>query len=184
MKKFNSNILTIVLFSTLIFLSSFNFTKSQDETLSQIILPNGIKNNTDKSPNSIKMYNSIEKFARLYNIPLHIAYNVAYLETTYEGPFDWNYNQKRVSKCGALGPMQIMPSTAKFINQKKINTTKLKTDIAFNVETSMKYLAYLHERHDDWAIVCGMYNTGHPVINKYAKFCVENKDYQTNWVSF
>lgn len=183
MKKISLNVLAIFLFTFLVMNSSFNVLK-KESYLTSIVLPNGSKTNTDKTPNSIKMYNSIEKYAKLYEIPLHIAYNIAYLETTYEGPFDWGYNQKRTSKCGALGPMQIMPSTAKFINHKTPNLTKLKTDIDFNVETSMKYLSHLYYIHKDWAIVCGAYNTGHSIINNYAKFCVENLDYQKNWVSF
>jgi hypothetical protein len=27
----------------------------------------------------------------VYGIPKHIAFNVAYLETKYKGPFDWKY---------------------------------------------------------------------------------------------
>jgi hypothetical protein len=183
MKKISFNILAILMFSFVILNSSFNVIEEKSD-LTTIILPNGIKTNTDKTPNSIKMYNSIQKYAKIYEIPLYIAYNIAFLETTYEGPFDWGYNQKRTSKCGALGPMQIMPLTAKSLNGKSVPNEKLKNDISLNVELSMKYLSILFKKYEDWYIVCGIYNTGKPIINNYSKFCVENTDYQKNWVSF
>ena len=183
MKKLSLNVLAILLFIFLVCMSSFNLFKV-DDNVTIITLPNGVKTNTERTPNSIKMYNSIEKYSKIYNIPLYIAYNIAYLETSYEGPFDWGYNQKRTSSCGALGPMQIMPLTAKMINGGPINPSKLKSDIEVNVETSMKLLSHLYETYKDWSIVCGAYNTGKPVINNYAKFCVENTDYQKNWVSY
>jgi hypothetical protein len=41
---------------------------------------------------SLQMYESIEHWSDSFNIPKHIAYNVAYLETRYQGPFDFDYN--------------------------------------------------------------------------------------------
>jgi soluble lytic murein transglycosylase-like protein len=137
-----------------------------------------------EQPVSIEMYDILEKYSDEYDIPKYIVYNIAYLETTYQGPFDWDYKHNRTSSAGAVGPMQIMPSTANYINDKIIPTSELKNDIELNVVTSMKLLSRLYDKYENWEIVCGCYNTGKPIINQYAQFCVSNTDYYKNWVSY
>ncbi len=65
--------------------------------------------------------------------------------------------------------MQIMPTTAELVNGKRPTSTKLKKDIEFNVKTSMKILRKLKDKHKNWKIVFGAYNTGRPIVNKYAE---------------
>ena len=129
---------------------------------------------------SIQMYFFIKKYADKYDIPEAYAFSLAYQETRYQGPLDLKYNHKQKSYAGALGPMQIMPATAKMIHGKSISARKLSSDIRLNVEISMKLLRKLHDRHKDWGLVFGAYNTGRPCINQYAKNIL-NKQY--NWVS-
>lgn len=136
------------------------------------------------SPVSLKTYYLIEKYSKKYDVPKHIAYNVAYLETTYRGPFDWKYNPFRSSSAGAVGAMQVMVSTAKYVNKKSVSQHKLKNDLELNISTSMKLLNILHSQYNDWGIVCGYYNTGYPKINEYATFCISNKDYTKNWLYY
>ena len=136
------------------------------------------------SPYCLQMYTSIEKYSKVYRVPKYIAYNVAYLETRYQGPFHWNYRPHQTSFAGAVGPMQIMPSTANMIKQKKISVKNLKNNIELNIEISTKLLNKLYRKYGNWKIVCGCYNTGRPIVNDYAKFCVENKDYRKNWIKF
>lgn len=119
-------------------------------------------------PPCLQMYFYIEKYAEEYDIPKSFAYGIAYHETRYKGPFDWGYNHKLTSSVGALGPMQIMPSTAKWINKESVTKQKLKTDIEYNVKTSMKLLKILYRQHKNWKLAFGAYNTGRPMINKYA----------------
>ena len=135
-------------------------------------------------PSSLSMYDNIEKYSDEYDIPKHIAYNIAYLETTYQGPFDWNYKPNRTSSAGAVGPMQVMLKTASGIHKKSVSIKTLKNDIEFNVETSMIFLNKLHKKYKDWGIVCGYYNTGYPQINGYAEYCINNKDYRKNWIKY
>lgn len=134
------------------------------------------------SPTSLRMYELIEKFSTKYKIPKHIAYNVAFKETRYQGPFHWNYNPSQVSCVGALGPMQIMPSTARLVQKKNVSNDVLKNDIKVNTEISMKLLSILYEQYKDWTIVCGCYNTGRPIVNGYALFCSNTKNYRKNWI--
>ena len=136
------------------------------------------------SPHSLQVYASIEKYSKIYDIPKHIAYNIAFLETKYQGPFDWDYRAKLTSYAGAKGPMQIMPKTANYITGKNITPKELLHNIDLNVEISMKLLSKLREKYDDWGIICGYYNTGYPKVNKYALFCVNNTDYKKNWVEY
>jgi len=132
---------------------------------------NSIDTVTVADPPSIQMYYYIEKYAKEYDIPINYAYGIAYKESRYGGPWQWSYNHKLTSKAGALGPMQIIPSTAAFINDEKVTKAmkfKLKNDIEYNVRTSMKLLRYLRDHYDTWKEAIGCYNTGSPIVNKYA----------------
>ena len=141
------------------------------------------KNNSEVlSPTPMYMYENIEKYSDRYDIPKHIAYNISFLETRYQGPFHWKYNPKQTSCVGALGPMQIMPGTARLIQKHSVPNETLKNNIRLNIEISMKLLRRLHDKYQDWAIVCGCYNTGRPLVNDYARFCVKNQNYQKNWL--
>lgn len=135
------------------------------------------------SPISIQMYEYLEKYSDEYNIPKYVVYNIAYKETTYRGPFDWKYNPHRTSCVGALGPMQIMPSTSDWINKKEYSNDKIMKDLRLNIETSMKLLRKLYNQYSDWEIVCGWYNTGKPIVNEYGRYCGTNKDYKSKWLS-
>ena len=99
------------------------------------------------SPTSLRMYELIEKFSTKYKIPKHIAYNVAFKETRYQGPFHWNYRPNQVSCVGALGPMQIMPSTARLVQKRNVPNDILMNDIKVNTEISMKLLSILFEKY-------------------------------------
>lgn len=141
-----------------------------------------VKNLGVENPIPIEMYENLEKYSDEYDIPKYVFYNIAFLETGYKGPFDWGYKPDKTSSAGALGPMQIMPSTANSICKEKIPLSKIKNDIQFNIETSAKLLRKLHNKYGDWKIVCGCYNTGKPIVNSYAVFCSTNKNYRNNWV--
>ena len=72
---------------------------------------------------SFQMYESIEKWSDSFNIPKHIAYNVAYKETKYKGPFDFNYEHKLESSAGAVGPMQIITRWAQDRKSTRLNSS-------------------------------------------------------------
>ena len=134
---------------------------------------------TRKSPPCLQMYDALIKYAKQYNIPKKYAFGIAYAETRYSGPFDWNYNNAQTSCVGAIGPMQIMPSTAKqFWSDSEYSNKKLMNDIDFNVHTSMKLLRRLYDKFGDWKLVFGCYNTGRPMINDYA---IRVFNHEPNW---
>lgn len=181
MKLKNLFLFSLLLVSLLVITTSLNiFGTTEDDKLKEKI-SESISNGTPTSPTSLKMYELIEKYSELYSIPKYIAYNIAFLETRYQGPFDISYRPNLTSSAGAVGPMQVMPSTAKLINNEYVSPSILRNDLRLNIETSMKLLNRLYEKYGDWSVVCGCYNTGRPIVNDYAVFCSTNLDYQKNW---
>lgn len=129
-------------------------------------------------PPCIQVYDCIEFYADSFNIPKQYAYGVASLETGYNGPFHWKYKNDQISCTGALGPMQVLKSTAQWVNKDQVSKERLLHDIKYNVKTSMKYLKMLHNQYKNWKIVFGYYNTGYPIVNGYAEKVYNHK---INW---
>lgn len=128
-----------------------------------------------RGPASIRMYDYLEHYANKYDVPMYIALGIAREETGYKGPFQWSYNHKQVSSTGACGAMQVLPSTASYVWKRKVTAKELTNDLEFNIETSMKYIAYLHKISKRWDIALGYYNTGYPIVNAYAARIINNK---------
>jgi soluble lytic murein transglycosylase-like protein len=175
--------LRICLLTWLLIIAGFSYYVSTLEVIN--INDNEIEllASSPESPNSLKMFHFIEKYSEEYDIPKYIAYNIAFKETRYQGPFHWKYVPYQTSSVGALGPMQVMLATSEYINKEKVSPERLKTDLEYNIRTSMKLLNRLYKKYNDWSLVCGAYNTGRPMINSYATFCATNKDYKSNWIS-
>jgi soluble lytic murein transglycosylase-like protein len=136
----------------------------------------------EKPSYALRMYRAIMLYSGMYQVPRHVAFNVAHLETTYRGPQDSTYNPSRVSKAGAMGPMQIRYKYASYFAERKVTKSELRDSIEFNVNLSMKILAQNYKRFKSWAKAAGAYNTGRPIINRYAKEAVK-KNYKRNWLS-
>jgi len=128
-----------------------------------------------------RLYMAINHFAPQYEVPLKIAFNVARLETGYLGPHHNNYNHKQTSSAGCLGPMQIMPRYASHYAGFKVPKEMLKDSIELNVEISMKMLQQWYKKHKSWDKAAGAYNTGRPILNKYARR-VAKEDHLSYWV--
>ena len=135
----------------------------------------------EKPNHALRMYRAIMLYSGMYQVPKHVAFNIAHLETTYRGPQDSTYNPSRVSKMGAMGPMQIRYKYASYFAERKVTKSELRDSIEFNVNLSMKILAQNYKRFKSWAKAAGAYNTGRPIINHYAKEAVK-KDYERNWL--
>jgi hypothetical protein len=143
----------------------FKVQRIQEEKEEQYLEQLGLE---PSAPVCLQMYSCIEKYSKKYRVPIHIAYNVSFRETRYQGPFHWSYTPTHRSSAGAVGPMQIMIATGKSMDP-SANRKRLLTDIDFNVRLSMKLLRHLHDRYGDWNKVFGCYNTGRPMVNQYAK---------------
>ena len=127
-----------------------------------------ITETTPNDPPCLQMYFYIEKYADSFNIPKRYAYGMANIETGYKSPMQWRYNPNQLSSTGAQGPMQILLSTARWLNKDDVSRDKLRTDIEYNVMTAMKYIRKLKNTYKTWSRTFGYYNTGYPVPNNYA----------------
>src|SRR3990172_1063509 len=109
--------LTIILGALVIFLSFYVKVDIKKHTESPSVIATNY-------PPCIQMFNSIEKYSDIYNVPRDYAYGIAYAETRYEGPFHWKYKHTQTSSAGAVGPMQVMYGTAKGLFPEKNFTSK------------------------------------------------------------
>lgn len=155
--------------------TTFTVTEPEKQPTLEVRIPDSIDQGV---PPSIQMYKYIKAYADTFNIPLKYAFGIAHAETGYKGPFHWNYNPSQSSGAGAEGPMQIMLATARGNNKDNVSRERLRTDIEYNVRTSLKLLRKLYNKYRNWKIVFGVYNTGRPCINGYAEKVFNHK---LNW---
>jgi soluble lytic murein transglycosylase-like protein len=152
--------------------TALTVTEPEVQTTQEARIPDSIDQG---SPPSLKMYKYIKAYADTFNIPINYAFGIAHAETRYCGPFQWKYNHAQTSCSGAEGPMQILLSTARYLNKDNVSRERLRTDIEYNVKTSMGYLRRLYNRYKSWPIVFGYYNTGYPQVNGYARKVINHK---------
>ena len=155
--------------------TTFTVTEPEKETLQTVRIPDSINQG---SPPSLQMYRYIKAYADTFDIPVRFAFGIAHTETGYRGPFHWKYNPAQISCAGAVGPMQVMVATARWTNKDHVSKERLRTDIGYNIRTSMKYLRKLYNKYGDWKIAFGCYNTGRPCVNGYAHKVYNHK---LNW---
>jgi len=74
--------------------AAFSVTQPE-EKLTDITQEVRIPESIDRgSPPSLQMYKYIKMYADTFNIPLRYAFGIANAETSYKGPFHWNYNSR------------------------------------------------------------------------------------------
>lgn len=171
--------INLLLFITLIIICIFFVRYIEKESIENELIQMG---SDPKSPYCLRLYNLIEIKSREFNIPKYILYNIAYNETRYRGPFDWQYNPKLTSSAGAEGAMQIITRFAHHYAGRKVTAKELRENIELNVTISCRMLRDLYNRYGRWDIVCGYYNTGYPQINDYATRVTSNRHYRLNWI--
>lgn len=94
----------------------------------------------------------IEESARRYGVPVRIAQNLAMAESSM--------NPKAVSPAGAIGVMQLMPSTARSLGVDPY-------DPAQNIEGGIRYLKQQYDRFGSWPLAVAAYNSGPSTVQKY-----------------
>ena len=155
--------------------ATLTVTEPEVQSTQEVRIPDSIDQG---SPPSLQMYKYIKAYADTFDIPVRYAFGVAYAETRYSGPFHWKYNPAQTSPTGAEGPMQILLSTARYLNKDGVSRQRLRTDIEYNVKTSLGYVRRLYNRYKSWPIAFGYYNTGYPRVNDYARKVV---NFKINW---
>jgi soluble lytic murein transglycosylase len=115
-------------------------------------------------PSFYKEY--ILKYAETYNIDPALAFAVMREESLF--------NKDIVSHANAIGLMQIMPSTGRFIAQKNNIESYDLTNPEDNIHMGIYYLKYLSEKNKDYPLILASYNAGPGRIkqwkNMYKKF--------------
>jgi soluble lytic murein transglycosylase len=124
---------------------------------------NGIINGIEKSQRPDEHREIVEKYAAEYNVPAYIIF--AIIDT--ESNFDENAN----SSAGAMGLMQMMPSTFEWLTSSDHLGENLLCDNLYDPEVCIRYgtyyLRYLFEKFYNWDTVFAAYNAGEGNVAKW-----------------
>ena len=101
-----------------------------------------------------------------YKVPYEIVLAVIHTESSWQ--------HKAVSTSGAIGLMQVKPSTA--MSEFQTPESEL-YDPYVNVTVGIKYLSELHERFGDWNTVLTAYSHGPTITDTYSQNYVNNNFY-------
>jgi soluble lytic murein transglycosylase-like protein len=126
-------------------------------------------------PPCLRIFDYIQKYAAEYDIPLNIAFGLVHYESGYRGIYHTDYNPKLTSPHKAYGACQIKVGTANLISDKKITKNDLLNNTELNVAIAFKLLSMLKDQYGSWKLALGAYNTGKPVVNKYAQNIIKYK---------
>ena len=98
----------------------------------------------------------VEKYASEYNGPEYVIYAVINTES--------GFNSNIESNAGALGLMQMMPNTFKFLASDEHLNEETEFEALKDPETAIRYgtyyLRYLFNRFHKWSVVFAAYNAG------------------------
>lgn len=110
----------------------------------------------------LKYKNLIEKYAGQENLSASFVASIIKAES--------NFNADAVSNKGAVGLMQLMPKTAKWIYENN-GGNEFKEAMLLDPETNIyigtKYLAYLFSKHQDEVTVLACYNAGEGAVSNW-----------------
>lgn len=87
-----------------------------------------------------------------------------------------SFKEDSVSRVGAIGLMQVMPSTAQFVAEKNNLPINDLYNAEYNVKVGVLYLRYLFDKFEDERIVLCAYNAGEGNVVKWLK----DKRYSTD----
>ena len=113
-----------------------------------------------------KYTNSVEKYSNIYNLDKSLVYAVIKTES--------GFDSNSISKSGAYGLMQILPSTMQYMVGENDKEKLFESD--FNIYVGTKYLRYLKNKFDDIILVLCAYNAGEGNVFLWLK----NKQYSAD----
>lgn len=116
-----------------------NYIKNNEETLTLV---------RQRSTSSFRVIDSV--FTR-YGLPKEMKY-LAVIES--------ELNPKALSKVGARGAWQLMPTTAQLLGLKVDSTHDERTQLGKSTVAAAKYLKDLYGEFGDWLLVLAAYNGG------------------------
>ena len=109
----------------------------------------------------------VTKYSGEYGVPEYIIYSVIKVES--------NFNEIAVSSAGAVGLMQLTPSTFEWLLTKTKETLSAETIYSpnVNIRYGTYYLRYLFVMFGDWDLVLAAYNAGQGSVSRW----LEDPDY-------
>ena len=150
--------------------------RTKTETIVRMVDVPRVSENYDVQVEEIKstLNKSKLKHILIYIEALCWEYGVDYemVKAVIQTESSWNH--KAVSTSGAIGLMQVLPSTAK----SEFNTPKKDLfDPYVNVTVGLKYMAKLNQHFDDTDAMLTAYSHGPTVTKKYSNNYISNNFY-------
>ena len=119
----------------------------------------------------VKFQEEIEKCCKDYDLDKMLVYSIINVESSF--------NTNAVSPKGAIGLMQILPSTAQFISVKlNVKDYDLK-DPRTNIRFGCYYVRYLLNKYSQRDTAVCAYNAGEGKVNEWLKNANYSKDGKT-----
>ncbi len=110
----------------------------------------------------IKYNNLIKQYSYQYSLSPYLVASIINTESSF--------NSKAVSSSGAIGLMQILPSTGEYIAD-LLNEEDYQIEKLFNPETNVKYgcfyLNYLNKKFNNESSVLCAYNAGETLVRSW-----------------
>tara|TARA_B100000214_G_scaffold266066_1_gene197061 strand:- start:427 stop:1002 length:576 start_codon:yes stop_codon:yes gene_type:complete len=150
--------------------------RTKTETIVRMVDVPRVSGNYDVQVEEIKstLNKSKLKHILIYIEALCWEYGVDYemVKAVIQTESSWNH--KAVSTSGAIGLMQVLPSTAK----SEFNTPKQDLfDPYVNVTVGIKYMAKLNQHFDDTDAMLTAYSHGPTITKKYSNNYISNNFY-------
>lgn len=101
-----------------------------------------------------RYYEEVMKYSSEYAVPPHLVFAVIKTES--------NFDPRALSSAGAMGLMQILPSTYSWMASVlgEVAVTEMLYDPELNIKYGTYYLSYLHARFGSWEKAIIAYNWG------------------------
>ena len=109
---------------------------------------------------SLPYFTIIDSVFNYYSLPIELKY-LAVIESELKS--------KAVSRVGAVGPWQLMPSTARILSLKVTSRYDERTHYYKSTAAAARYLKDLYREFDDWLLVIAAYNCGPGGVNTAIK---------------
>lgn len=131
------------------------------------LLYNLLFETVEEAAHPVKYHEYVEKYAAMYEIPEEIVFAVIYCESGFDA--------SAVSHAGAVGLMQVMPDTYKWLCSK--TGDRYDALHLYNPEVNIRYgtylLSILYSRYEQWDVVFAAYNAGMGNVDGW----LENPEY-------
>lgn len=115
-----------------------------------------------KKSHPLEYSDVVEKASKEHSVPKELVYAVIKTESSFKSD--------EVSHKGAVGLMQIMPDTYKWLCEKN-KVSDIDTDRLYKPEENIiygtMYLDYLYSRYDNWENALAAYNAGPTKVSKW-----------------